>query len=201
MRNETYSGLKAALKKANIQLPQVTNVLEVGCLHSVYNKSLREELETVGRARRKQRRTVHLIACDLPSLHHLKKGEGTIKAWKETHKHTEVHVLKHQRHIAQIHKKTKKKHLQTKGKYHLILSIRPDLKNQECWLEAYKHAWVHQLKQEGSFVLFLGKSSGNQQQRKAFIEKIKKKLKCNASKPHQAKIPLTDAEIIIFNQR
>ena len=192
MPTQKYTGIKSALKKAKIILPKITNILEIGCLHSVYNNDLRKQFETANNTKR----TVHVVGCDLPSLKHIKKSKGSIKAWQDTHKHTEVLSINH-KNIKNIHKKTTKKHLGKKNQYHLIFSIRPDLKNQKKWLEAYADAWNHHKKEGGDFLLYIAKNRGEAQKRKQFIEKVKKKLGSTATSS-KGTIPLSDAEIIIF---
>ena len=194
MPSQKYTNLKSALRKAKVELPKTTNILEIGCLHSVYNEQLRKDFETAGN----KKRTVHIVGCDFAKLKHLKKGKGTIKSWDKTHKHTEVLIFKDHTKVKQIHKRKKKKQLKKKNQYNIIFSIRPDLKNQKQWLEAYTDAWKHHKKKEGCFILYIAKNKGEAQKRKLFIEKIKKKLNCQNVTQVKASIPLSDAELIIF---
>jgi hypothetical protein len=194
MTLQKYTNLKSALKKAKINLPKTTNVLEIGCLHSIYNEQLRKDFETAGN----KKRTVHIVGCDFAKLKHLKKGKGTIKSWDKTHKHTEVLVFKDHTKVKHTHKRTKKKHLKKKNQYHILFSIRPDLKNQKQWFEVYTDAWNQHKKENGTFILYIAKNKGEAQKRKLFIERVKKKLNCQIAIQVKASIPLSDAELIIF---
>lgn len=211
-KDETYTGLKQALAYCP-KMSGTLNILDVGCLHAVYNQQLRETFATaqlktrnwIGKknrvATRVAKRTVHIVACDLPSLKQIKTGSGIVKHWNATDKHTEVLILKHHTHVRNIHRKTAKKHLQKKKSYDIIFSIRPDDKHQQQWLETLVLAWKHHKKTSGVMLLYMAAIRGKTAQQNHFIEKLKKKCDAIIVKKINARIPLSPANIIILTER
>lgn len=194
-KESTYTDLKQALASFP-RLPQTLNILDVGCLHAVYNKQLRDAFATA--QLKKGKRTVHIVACDLPSLKHIKKGNGAVKQWKHTHKHTEVLVLQHHNRVRNVHQKTTKKHLQKKHSYDIIFSIRPDNKNQQQWLDTLAVAWKHHKKATGIMLLYMADIKGKTAQQNNFIEKLKKKCNAAVIKKINARIPLSKAKLVVL---